>query len=318
MAADRARLAPSVQNSQPWEFRLHPDRLELWLDARRRPPALDPDGRESLLSLGAALFNARVGIASVRQAADVQRFPDPHRGHLAAVVRPAEGGPDPALAALAPLVELRHSTRSGYAGPPLPEAVADLVGAAAAEGAVLVPVLPGEVLPRLGVRPGRDGDDARFVLATADDGPLGRLRAGEALERVLLEAVRLGCQAAVVSVHPDRRSSGPGRSAPLPAGLHPQVVVRTGRAEPGPGSPRRRSIDVLRDLTMYPPSERERWTTDPGVPASPPTAGASGPEAGGPRPLTPPGTDGRRWSTGSAGRSVDAGPGGHMATRARR
>jgi hypothetical protein len=41
VGADRARLAPSVHNTQPWQLRLHVDRLELWLDDSRRLAAMD-------------------------------------------------------------------------------------------------------------------------------------------------------------------------------------------------------------------------------------------------------------------------------------
>ncbi|MDX8034947.1 nitroreductase [Lentzea sp. BCCO 10_0856] len=57
-----ASLAPSVHNSQPWRFRVRPDRIELHPDLDRRLPATDPDDRELRLSCGAALFNLRMAL----------------------------------------------------------------------------------------------------------------------------------------------------------------------------------------------------------------------------------------------------------------
>ncbi|WP_033439141.1 Acg family FMN-binding oxidoreductase [Saccharothrix sp. NRRL B-16314] len=57
-----ATLAPSVHNTQPWRFRLAPDRIELHHDQARRLPATDPEDRELRLSCGAALFNLRLAL----------------------------------------------------------------------------------------------------------------------------------------------------------------------------------------------------------------------------------------------------------------
>ncbi|TQM78596.1 hypothetical protein FHX81_0867 [Saccharothrix saharensis] len=57
-----AALAPSVHNTQPWRFRLAPDRIELHVDPARRLPATDPEDRELRLSCGAALFNLRLAL----------------------------------------------------------------------------------------------------------------------------------------------------------------------------------------------------------------------------------------------------------------
>lgn len=53
-----ASLAPSTHNAQPWVVHvLAADRMLLGIDPRRRLPAVDPDGREALLSMGAFLEN---------------------------------------------------------------------------------------------------------------------------------------------------------------------------------------------------------------------------------------------------------------------
>jgi nitroreductase len=54
--------APSVHNTQPWEFRLVDGILELWADPARRLRVADPDGREQVVSCGAALFTLRLAM----------------------------------------------------------------------------------------------------------------------------------------------------------------------------------------------------------------------------------------------------------------
>ena len=45
-AAEQAvRYAPSVLNTQPWHWRVHPERLELFADRRRQLTVTDPDGQ---------------------------------------------------------------------------------------------------------------------------------------------------------------------------------------------------------------------------------------------------------------------------------
>lgn len=55
-----ALLAPSEYNTQPWCFRVQGDQIELHIDASRQLPVVDPDGRELLISCGAACFNLRL------------------------------------------------------------------------------------------------------------------------------------------------------------------------------------------------------------------------------------------------------------------
>lgn len=75
-AASRAHLAPSIHNSQPWRMRLAGDALELALDPDRLLPAIDPHGRQSWISCGCALFNARASLAGEDTGYRVLRFPD--------------------------------------------------------------------------------------------------------------------------------------------------------------------------------------------------------------------------------------------------
>lgn len=49
-AVDAARRAPSTHNTQPWTFRRTNDGLELVADATRALSAVDPEGRELIIS----------------------------------------------------------------------------------------------------------------------------------------------------------------------------------------------------------------------------------------------------------------------------
>jgi hypothetical protein len=233
MAAERAGQAPSVCSSRPWEVRLHATRLEVRLDPDRRLPELDPRGREWVMSVGAALLDVRIGMAAAGQAAAVARFPDREQADLAAVVRPTDGGPDTDLAALAELVEMPQSTWADSARVPLPCVLSRLAATAEAEQAVLVALDDARcrLLARLtGIGGNTAAGDCALVLATSRDEPVSWLRAGEALERVLLEAVRHGYRASVDSHPIDRTATRGTLRRLLPPGMHPQTVVHLGRA----------------------------------------------------------------------------------------
>lgn len=110
-AMDQARLAPSVHNTQPWTFVLHPDRLEVRADRTRQLTALDPRGRELLQSVGAAVLNARVALSARGFAVSVHRLPDDDDTELMAVINPVNGSADPDLARLDPMIKRRRTNR---------------------------------------------------------------------------------------------------------------------------------------------------------------------------------------------------------------
>src|SRR5690606_6798678 len=63
-AARAAGAAPSVHNTQPWRWRVYPDRLDLFADRSRQLTVADPDGRLLTVSCGAALHHARVALVA--------------------------------------------------------------------------------------------------------------------------------------------------------------------------------------------------------------------------------------------------------------
>jgi nitroreductase len=82
-----ASLAPSVHNTQPWQFRVLPDRIELHPDPCRQLAATDPEGRELRLSCGAALFNLRLALQGMGVRPLVSMLPGHNAPGALAVIR---------------------------------------------------------------------------------------------------------------------------------------------------------------------------------------------------------------------------------------
>jgi len=141
LAADHARLAPSVHNTQPWTLVLRGRRLEFHADRDRQLRTLDPVGRALTQSIGAAVLNARVSLASSGWATVVERLPSAADPDLLVVLTPIEGAPDAGLAPLAGAVPVRRTNRRAFSAAELPEdLLRRLIGVVAAEGVQLIPV----------------------------------------------------------------------------------------------------------------------------------------------------------------------------------
>ncbi|MES9541508.1 MULTISPECIES: hypothetical protein [unclassified Actinomadura] len=82
------------------------------------------------------------------------------------------------------------------------------------------------------------------VLLTKGDGPADWLRAGQALQRVLLTAERHGVSASLLSQPLDMRVGASTATAPASHG-HIQAIIRFGYGPPVPGTPRRPFPEVL-------------------------------------------------------------------------
>ena len=81
-----ATRAPSVHNSQPWLWRTTGAGLELLADWSRQLSRADPDGRDVLISCGAALHHLRVAAAALGWASEVRHGPDPGYPRLLASI----------------------------------------------------------------------------------------------------------------------------------------------------------------------------------------------------------------------------------------
>ncbi len=141
-AAERAMLAPSIHNTQPWWLVIRGDSLEVWADTSRQLAVLDPQGRQMTLSCGCALMNARVALAAMGYAAIVERLPDPTRPELLArLTLPERRGDWVSIGALDEAIPERRTNRRQFAYEKVPpDVVYDLVAVARSEGAVLLPI----------------------------------------------------------------------------------------------------------------------------------------------------------------------------------
>lgn len=87
-AVQLACRAPSLHNSQPWQWVADGAGLQLFLDRDRMVESTDDSGpgREALIGCGAVLDHLRAAVAVAGWTANVDRFPDPNNlDHLASV-----------------------------------------------------------------------------------------------------------------------------------------------------------------------------------------------------------------------------------------
>ena len=139
-AVEQAAKAPSIHNTQPWRFRWEGDAFELYADTTRVLSAVDPDGRELVISCGAALLGLRLALRKVGFDSKVRVLPDPDNPRLLARVTAVEGDPASQKERLTFAGMLRrHTHRGGFEDRAIPSAVlVDLQRAAEVEGAELV------------------------------------------------------------------------------------------------------------------------------------------------------------------------------------
>jgi nitroreductase len=114
-----ATRAPSVHNTQPWRWKIGEHSVHLYAEQSLHLVHTDPDGRDLLISCGAALHHAAIALYALGWQPTVRRFPNPAEpNHLAAieVVRCTPQQPDIALAAAIPR---RRTDRRYYSGWPV-------------------------------------------------------------------------------------------------------------------------------------------------------------------------------------------------------
>ena len=189
--------APSVHNSQPWRWRVGPDRLHLYADASRHLSSADPDRREQMLSCGAALHHCAVGFAAAGWQAKIERLPDPADiDHLAVIelVRQPAGELD---VTLADAIARRRTDRRNFSSWPVPWGDIALMGARAARVGVMLRQI--DLTPRI-----HEIVAESVSIHAADADYLAELRAWSG---------RYGAVAGV----PARNAVDPDLSAPIPA-----------------------------------------------------------------------------------------------------
>jgi hypothetical protein len=134
--------APSVHNTQPWAWRTTAGGLDLHADPTRALAASDPDGRNLVISCGAALHHAQVVAKALGWAATVARLPDgPGSTRLASLeLTPAQVGDDAGEVLLS--VRERCTDRRRFTSWPVPEEMLyEFARTAGAWGVHAVPIV---------------------------------------------------------------------------------------------------------------------------------------------------------------------------------
>jgi hypothetical protein len=131
--------APSVHNTQPWCFTADTQHIRMHADLGRRLTAADPDGREMMISCGAALFTARLALRSLGYVPVARVLPDPAVPSLVAELSwPRQAAVTEYERRLFSQVRRRRTHRGGFGPVPVSQALlAALREGAARDGATL-------------------------------------------------------------------------------------------------------------------------------------------------------------------------------------
>jgi hypothetical protein len=137
-----AVLAPSRHNTQPWLFEIDGVEVRVFADGSRTLPATDPDGRELLMSCGAAITNLTIAAAHFGFATSVEVVRGYRRdGLVARVCLEERRSSTPEVEELFQAIPRRRTNRLPLDGREPPEGlIAQLVREARWEGAGLRPV----------------------------------------------------------------------------------------------------------------------------------------------------------------------------------
>jgi hypothetical protein len=134
-----AVLAPSSHNTQPWLFKVEDDVLYVYADRTRALPVVDPDDRELIISVGAAIFHIRVALQNFSYAGAVEILPKKHDPDLLARISLGDQhSPTANEQQLFRAIPKRRTNRSRFEETKLPQSLLlDLETTASSEGATL-------------------------------------------------------------------------------------------------------------------------------------------------------------------------------------
>ncbi len=300
---EAAIAAPSMHNAQPWRFvaRLADRVIEVYADPARTMRRGDPRGRAVHIACGAALFNLRLAVAHAGAEPVTRLLPSPRDPLLLASVRLA--GPyraRPYERDLHSAISHARSPRPGVPSQPqLRSLLAALLEAAALEGASLRVLEQTDALRIVQSAAAADRalhPDAGYlaelreflphprsrlapagvtalppqlaVIATRSDDRASWLRAGQAMQRVLLLATHRGLAAAPLTPVLELPDA-PLRPDPRLGAEHPEMIIRLGGGNGAHNDYRRPVAQVMRVISPVVPRQDEgpRAVPPPALPA---------------------------------------------------
>lgn len=133
-----ATRAPSLDNTQPWRWRVDRTSLHLYADTRMQLPITDPECRDLMLSCGAALNHCVIALAAMGWRTDVHRLPDTADPNHLAAIEAHPHTPDRAAITLTAAITQRRTDRRIYSARPVAAAdIASLADLAADMGVTL-------------------------------------------------------------------------------------------------------------------------------------------------------------------------------------
>jgi nitroreductase len=142
--------APSVHNTQPWQWRVRGTQVELYADFRRQLIYADPDRRDLLISCGAALHHLQVAARGLGWSPRVRRLPDPADERLVASVQLKQVQPSATDLALLEALRVRRTDRRRFTSWPVPDQRLNRLAATGSSwGAQVLPVTAEETKHRL-------------------------------------------------------------------------------------------------------------------------------------------------------------------------
>ncbi|GBE64342.1 putative NAD(P)H nitroreductase [Mycobacterium sp. MFM001] len=133
-----AARAPSIYNSQPWRWQVTDDAVHLYVDPDLQLPSTDPDGRDLMLSCGAALNHCVIALAAMGWRATVERFPDPDNPDHLATIRTCCRDVEQVDVMLAAAIPRRRTDRRIYSAWPVAAGDIALMAARAARSGVML------------------------------------------------------------------------------------------------------------------------------------------------------------------------------------
>lgn len=269
-ALDTAAQAPSVDNAQPWRWRVGRSGIDLYADWSRRLGDAESDRRDVLLSCGAVLDHCVLALTAAGWYPRVHRFPDRDDAAHLAMIELIEAPPSPSGIELVSAIPRRRADRRRFDARPIPAGTLEFFYIRAARSAVRMGVVPhirwsrgdqGDVaLDFGGGNGGPTTDDATLmVLGTDTDDNLMRLQAGETLSRLVLSAAAMGLATCPLTQPLHNARDRLALACEVFDGeAYPQALIRLGwaptDADPLEPVPRR----PIRETTVWDGSDRRR------------------------------------------------------------